>query len=68
MDRQLQSDDGISCAGFAVSAGERGTVFAAFTGPSEGRGGIRYELAALFKSRDHALRHFRSMGDEWFDY
>jgi hypothetical protein len=67
MDRQLQSDEGISCAGFAVSAGEGGTVFVAFTGPSEGQGGIRYEFAALFKSRDHAVGHFRSMGDEWFD-
>ena len=67
MGRQLESDDGISCAGFAVSAGEGGKVFAAFTGPSEGQGGIRYDFAGLFTSRDHAMKHFRSMGDEWVD-
>ena len=68
MDRQLQSDDGIACAGFAVSTAEGGTVFAAFTGSSEGQGGVRYDFAGLFTSRDHAMKHFRSMGEEWFDY
>lgn len=68
LDEQVDSDEGTFCAGFLVSADTGDAVFAAFTGPSEGQGGIQYDFAGLFNSRANAVEHFKQMGDIWLEY
>ena len=67
IDQQLYDDDGISVAGFELSVQGYPSLFVTFTGVSIGQGGIEYEFAQIFESKDIALEYYRSIGDRWFD-